>query len=155
MVSHDRFFVSEIANKIWYIEDEEIKVYPGTYDEYETWQEQRVQNGEVKQEKSPKKTVEKVVEKKPVVEDFAKKEAQKNHKKLSQKLSETEELIAKLESEKSSQENTLADPAIYNDAQALKRENAVYQQIQDKLKIQNNIWEEIMIEMEKLEGVLS
>ena len=155
VVSHDRFFVSEIANKIWYIEDEEIKVYPGTYDEYETWQEQRVQNGEVKQEKSPKKTVEKVAEKKPVVDDFAKKEAQKSHKKLSQKLAETEELIAKLEADKAAQENTLADPAIYNDAQALKRENAVYQQIQDKLKSQNNAWEEIMIEMEELEGVLS
>ena len=155
VVSHDRFFVSEIANKIWYIEDEEIKVYPGTYDEYETWQEQRVQNGEVKQEKSPKKTVEKVVEKKPVVDDFAKKEAQKNHKKLSQKLAETEELIAKLESEKLVQENTLADSAIYNDAQALKRENAVYQQIQDKLQQTNEIWEEVMLEMEELEGVLS
>ena len=47
VVSHDRFFVSEIANKIWYIENEEIKVYPGTYDEYETWQEQRILNGEV------------------------------------------------------------------------------------------------------------
>ena len=155
VVSHDRFFVSEIANKIWYIEDEEIKVYPGTYDEYETWQEQRVQNGEVKQEKSPKKTVEKVAEKKPVVDDFAKKEAQKNHKKLSQKLAETEELIAKLESEKLVQENTLADSAIYNDVQALKRENAVYQQIQDKLQQTNEVWEEVMLEMEELEGVLS
>ena len=155
VVSHDRFFVSEIANKIWYIEDEEIKVYPGTYDEYETWQEQRVQNGEVKQEKSPKKTVEKVVEKKPVVDDFAKKEAQKNHKKLSQKLAETEELIAKLEADKAVQENTLAEPTIYNDAQALKRENTVYQQIQDKLQQTNEVWEEIMIEMEELEGVLS
>ena len=64
VVSHDRFFVSEIANKIWYIEDEEIKVYPGTYDEYETWQEQRILNGEVTETKPQKKTVEKVVEKK-------------------------------------------------------------------------------------------
>ena len=89
------------------------------------------------------------------MDDFAKKEAQKNHKKLSQKLAETEELIAKLESEKLAQENTLADPTIYNDAQALKRENAIYQQIQDKLKNTNEIWEEVMLEMEELEGVLS
>jgi ATP-binding cassette, subfamily F, member 3 len=41
VVSHDRYFVSSIANKIWYIEDEQIKVYPGTYDEFETWQETR------------------------------------------------------------------------------------------------------------------
>src|SRR5690606_12605254 len=30
-----------IANKIWYIEDEQIKEYPGTYDEYEWWLEER------------------------------------------------------------------------------------------------------------------
>jgi ATP-binding cassette, subfamily F, member 3 len=155
VVSHDRFFVSEIANKIWYIEDEEIKVYPGTYEEYETWQEQRVQNGEVKQDKSPKKAVEKVVEKKPVVDDFAKKEAQKNHKKLTLKLSEIEDLIAKLEKEKSEKETTLADPTIYNDASALKRENEAYQQIQEKLKQQNQLWEELMMEIEELEGVLA
>jgi ATP-binding cassette subfamily F protein 3 len=37
VVSHDRYFVSNIANKIWYIEDHEIKEYPGSFDEYETW----------------------------------------------------------------------------------------------------------------------
>lgn len=37
VVSHDRYFVSHIANKIWYIEDHEIKEYPGSFDEYEEW----------------------------------------------------------------------------------------------------------------------
>ncbi|MEY3411906.1 MAG: Zinc import ATP-binding protein ZnuC, partial [Bacteroidota bacterium] len=30
-ISHDRHFITQIATKIWYIEDEEIKEYPGTY----------------------------------------------------------------------------------------------------------------------------
>ncbi len=37
VVSHDRFFVSETANKIWWIEGEKIKEYPGTFAEYEYW----------------------------------------------------------------------------------------------------------------------
>src|SRR5690606_17515393 len=37
VVSHNRHFVSQIANKIWYIEDKQIKEYPGTYEEYEYW----------------------------------------------------------------------------------------------------------------------
>jgi ATP-binding cassette subfamily F protein 3 len=41
VVSHDRYFVSNIANKIWYIEDYEIKEYPGSFDEYEVWQASR------------------------------------------------------------------------------------------------------------------
>ncbi|MEA5260543.1 ABC-F family ATP-binding cassette domain-containing protein [Arcicella aquatica] len=149
VVSHDRFFVSEIANKIWYIEDEEIKVYPGTYDEYETWMEQRRMNGEFSKETSPKKTVEKVVEKKPV-DDFTKKEAQKNLKKLNQKLADTESLIAKLEAEKTEKEKTLADPTIYNDAQALKRENIAYQKILNQLEEVNDAWEEVMLEIEEV-----
>ncbi len=44
VVSHDRHFVSHVANKIWYIEDMQIKEYPGSYDEYETWQQERVRN---------------------------------------------------------------------------------------------------------------
>lgn len=34
VVSHDRHFLSKVANKIWYIENQQIKEYPGTYDEY-------------------------------------------------------------------------------------------------------------------------
>ena len=40
LVSHDRHFVSQVANKIWYIEDMQIKDYPGTYEEYIYWQQQ-------------------------------------------------------------------------------------------------------------------
>ncbi|TAH15312.1 MAG: ABC transporter ATP-binding protein, partial [Runella slithyformis] len=41
VVSHDRYFVESIANKIWYIEDHQVKGYPGDYYEYETWLEER------------------------------------------------------------------------------------------------------------------
>jgi ATP-binding cassette subfamily F protein 3 len=37
VVSHDRYFLSKIANKIWWIEDKELKEYPGTYDEFQYW----------------------------------------------------------------------------------------------------------------------
>ncbi|MEL6134161.1 MAG: ABC-F family ATP-binding cassette domain-containing protein, partial [Bacteroidota bacterium] len=37
VVSHDRYFLSHIANKIWYIEDQQIKEYPGTYGEFVDW----------------------------------------------------------------------------------------------------------------------
>lgn len=37
VVSHDRHFVSQVANKIWYIEDGQIREYPGDYAAYEYW----------------------------------------------------------------------------------------------------------------------
>jgi ATP-binding cassette subfamily F protein 3 len=41
VVSHDRYFVSQIANKIWWLEDLELKEYPGTYAEYEYWRKKQ------------------------------------------------------------------------------------------------------------------
>ena len=41
VVSHDRDFIDKIANKIWYIEDHQIKEYPGTYSEYNTWRSEK------------------------------------------------------------------------------------------------------------------
>ena len=40
LVSHDRHFVTQVANKIWYLEALQIKEYPGTYEEYAYWQQQ-------------------------------------------------------------------------------------------------------------------
>lgn len=33
-VSHDRNFIQQVANKIWYIEHKKVKVFPGTYEEF-------------------------------------------------------------------------------------------------------------------------
>ena len=44
VVSHNRHFISQVANKIWYIEDHQIKEYPGTYEEYEYWHKKNLTN---------------------------------------------------------------------------------------------------------------
>src|SRR5882724_6822757 len=43
-VSHNRHFVNQVANKIWYIENHQIKEYPGTYEEYEYWRKKNATN---------------------------------------------------------------------------------------------------------------
>ena len=53
VVSHDRFFVSEIANKIWWIEDEKIKEYPGTFAEFEFWKAKRDEQMKIDAAKNP------------------------------------------------------------------------------------------------------
>ena len=37
LVSHDRYFISKTANKIWEIVDHEIKTFDGGYEEYVEW----------------------------------------------------------------------------------------------------------------------
>lgn len=33
-VSHNRYFIEKLANKVWWIEDSDVKEYPGTFQEY-------------------------------------------------------------------------------------------------------------------------
>ena len=33
-VSHNRYFIEKLANKVWWIEDQDVKEYPGNYKEY-------------------------------------------------------------------------------------------------------------------------
>jgi len=103
VVSHDRYFVTNIANKIWYIEDYEIKEYPGSFDEYEVWQASR-SNSDVS---VPKKSSEK---QKPELAPHSPKSPTTNPsqvkliEKLESKIMDLEVTIAKLE-------NTIADLA--------------------------------------------
>jgi ATP-binding cassette subfamily F protein 3 len=55
VVSHDRFFVSEVANKIWWIENEEIKEYLGTYEEFEYWKAKRDEEAKLNKNLEPQK----------------------------------------------------------------------------------------------------
>ena len=42
VVSHDRDFLRKVADIIWYIEDKQLKAYPGSYDEFEIFMGNRV-----------------------------------------------------------------------------------------------------------------
>ena len=58
VVSHDRYFLDNVANKIWFIEDHKIKEYPGTYQEYDEWNARRkidLKNGAAAPLPPPKK----------------------------------------------------------------------------------------------------
>src|SRR6201996_6612610 len=42
LVSHDRYFISRTANKIWEIDDHKIREFKGTYEEWVEWKERNV-----------------------------------------------------------------------------------------------------------------
>lgn len=159
VVSHDRYFVENIANKIWYIEDHQIKEYPGTYQEYEIWVEERGLQSAV----SHKAVVSSAPPQKASAQPTANTSKNNNGKQASnediQKLKkakkqveELEETINNLEIKKSETEAKLAEPAIYNDAKALSDLNRAYTEIKLKLEKANDAWETAMMEVEELAG---
>ncbi len=147
-VSHDRYFLDNIANKIWFIEDYQIKEYPGTYQEYEEWQSKRkLQQKAAAPAPQPKKE-----EKKEPVKQQPTEDKSKQLKKLNNDLSRMEQQIADLENEVKQLENRLADQDIYNNAAKLKETNSTYQQKQTQVKQLQQQWETLAEQIMELEA---
>jgi len=113
VVSHDRYFLDNVANKIWFIEDHKIKEYPGTYQEYDEWNARRkidLKNGAAAPLPPPKKE-----EKKEHAPVKLNENKTQQLKKLNQDLAKLEEQIAELEKTVKNLEEQLADEKLYND----------------------------------------
>lgn len=145
VVSHDRYFLEHVANKIWFIEDKEIKEYPGTYQEYEEWNSKRVIKPEPKQEKKPKEEPKK--EKIAPSED-TKRIIQKKNKELAaleENIGNQETLVNQLETE-------LAQEEIYSDAVKLQEHTRNYNSEKAKLETMQQDWETLAEEIMDLEN---
>ena len=135
VVSHDRNFIRKIANKIWYIENHQIKEFLGTYDEYEIWQEERKQNTSSEPQNHKK---EKEKEKnKPLVGN----EIQKNQKQQQKQLETLEARIIALEAEKKSLEEQLANPDLYQQPELFEQIHKQYKNVETELNKQLQAWE--------------
>ncbi|MEY4274855.1 MAG: Zinc import ATP-binding protein ZnuC [Bacteroidota bacterium] len=130
VVSHDRYFVSNIANKIWYIEDHEIKEYPGSFDEYETWMASRPTN------QTTAKAV--VTKPKPELAPVEHKPVNQNTAKAIEKL---ENLIMELEQEIEQIENEMASVAAESKFDELKALETKRHAVQVKLEETTAEWE--------------
>ncbi len=144
-VSHDRYFLDNVANKIWFIEGEKIKQYPGTYEEYEEWNSKR----EIPVSKPiPVKMPEKEKEApKPVTPNTA-----SQLKKLNDELKKIETSIAELESSVKNIEAELADENVYGKADKLAEANKRYLAAKKDLDQHQAKWETLAAEIMELEG---
>ncbi|SEP38361.1 ABC-F family ATP-binding cassette domain-containing protein [Mucilaginibacter sp. OK283] len=149
VVSHDRYFLDNVANKIWFIEDQKIKIYPGTYAEFDEWYSKRkLEPKAAAPAPQPKKE-----EKKP--EPAKQQHGENKHqqlKKLNQDLAKMEEQIAALDKTVKEFEAKLADTKIYTDSQKLKETNAAYNQKQAELKQIQQKWETLAEQILELEA---
>lgn len=142
LVSHDRYFVSKTANKIWEIVDHEIKEFKGGYEEWVAWKERMAKQdaeskkafgtkekipayrtgrqgttnlptGEAgKREEETKKVAHSVQKTTHTVID---KGAKKELQKTQKQFQQLEEQIARLNEKKLELESSLVDPAVYSD----------------------------------------
>lgn len=147
LVSHDRYVLDEVANKIWYIEDRKIKAYPGTFREYEDWLARR---GSAKGNATPEKNKKEKKEKKTPVKDV-KADEQKQRNRLQREVDGYEADIIALETKIKETEISLGDPEVYAQEAKLKTMQAEYNTLKAQLSALQSKWEtaaEALLEMQ-------
>jgi len=138
VVSHNRHFVSQVANKIWYIEDKQIKEYPGTFDEYEYWRKKN--EAALIPQDVPKR--EKKSDNKPTPAP-ATPSTQATLKSLERDLRKIEEVISALEAQKALSETDMARPEVFSNKERLQQSQAAFRTAEEELRKANKKWEEV------------
>ncbi len=149
-VSHDRYFLDSVANKIWFIEDQDIQEYPGTYQEYEEWQAKREKTGDQGGIKPAKVAKPKKEEPKPSEIE----EKKKQLKKLNQQLEILEEEVGEKEKAVKTLEAEIAKEEVYSDPVKLKEVNERYAKANEALGASQLHWEQLAEEIMVLEAYI-
>lgn len=142
VISHDRFFIEQVANTIWFIENNELKEYPGTYEEYEYWLAEREKN----QAPLPAKKEEIKVEKQ-VAQNGQK---SPNPTTLKKEIEAAENQITELETQKTALEEAMANPDIYANFDKLQSHQEAYEKLQKQLHEATSLWEKLIEKSENL-----
>lgn len=160
LVSHDRYFISKTANKIWEIVDHQIKEFKGSYQEWVEWNErmekQRKAIGvEIKETEKPitKKEPAKIPE--PVIINNAQpinKELQKEVQKQQKRLSQIEDMIGKAQEEQKNIESEMGNPNTYTNKQHFATLEASYKTVKEKISTLNKEYEIIFEQIIELEA---
>jgi ATP-binding cassette subfamily F protein 3 len=169
LVSHDRYFISKTANKIWEIVDKEIKEFKGTYEEWVEWKERMTaRNEKVKSQISKaeeKGTTDKtqsanektIVKEEPVKSGSlsAKSSIQKELQKQQKQFQKIEQQLSELASKKDGLESKLASPETYANAEKFKETETAYKQISQQWETANRQYEELFEKIMNLEEQLA
>ena len=160
IVSHDRYFISRTANKIWNIEDGKINEFNGPYDEWAVWHQDKLKReqaaGSARQAAKPIVPEKKKEEPKPNVSNDQLNALRKEHQKQQKLFQKLEEEINKVKTATTALEAKLADPDFYNNRTEFQKVDEDYRKHSQKLaelnKEYDKAFEQVMELEEKIGG---
>ena len=144
-VSHDRYFINKIANKVLDITGDDYNIYLGNYDYYLEKREQELIAKKLKEEKTDE------VQEKVANDYVLGKEEKKRIRKLERTREELLEKIESLEEKVSLVNNELTKEEVYTDAIKVQEYNEELRSFNQEIEDLNNTWLEIEEELESLQ----
>ena len=160
LISHDRYFISQTANKIWEIVDHQIKEFKGTYAEWVEWNERMAAkqkdnkgSGNIVAASTPAPTPKVTVpETKALTPNTAiDKDFQKELQKQKKRLQNLELDINNTKVQKDAIEQELGNPDTYTNPAKFTSLETEYKSVQQKLATLNDEYETVfekVLEME-------
>ena len=144
-VSHDRYFINKIANKVLDITGDDYSIYLGNYDYYLEKREQELIAKKLKEEKTDE------VQEKVANDYVLGKEEKKRIRKLERTREELLEKIESLEEKVTLVNNELTKEEVYTDAVKVQEYNEELRSLNQEIEDLNNTWLEIEEELESLQ----
>lgn len=143
-VSHDRYFISNAANKIWEIVDHEIKEFKGTYKEYVDWKE-RMAKGAINNKDGEKKKEDIIVKTapQPKQNNTFNSEQQKEFQKLQKQFSKVESELERIKSRQKNIETDMTAPEIYADRSKFLQLENEYKNNNQRIAVLNKEYEDL------------
>jgi len=162
LVSHDRYFISKIANKIWEIEDHKIVEFKGSYAEWLDWKERREaerlklqktnEYSKPAEIKPPVKAdIPTAYNKQPTVNTAVDKEIKKEYQKHKSRFNQVEDKIAQLAKQKTELEAAMASPDSYSNKEKFQQTEAAYKKVEAELTALNKEYETLFEKVMELE----
>ncbi|WP_447641544.1 MULTISPECIES: ABC-F family ATP-binding cassette domain-containing protein [Chitinophagaceae] len=144
-VSHDRYFISRMANKIWEIQDGEIKIFDGPYQEYVEWKERMEKLNKEKEAASKPVAAAKPKEapKQQLAPKNLSREEQKEKDRVQKQFVKLEKEISDLEKRKQQLENDMAIPEYYSNMNKFSELEKQLNDITSKIRIANEEYEKV------------
>ena len=144
-VSHDRYFINKIANKVFDITEEGYNIYLGNYDYYLEKREQEKIAKRLKEEKIAEAVV------KEVNDYVLSKEEKRRIRKLERTRDELIVQIDELESKIKIVNEELMKEEVYTDAVKTQEWNGKLKKLTSELEEKNNSWLEVEEELESIQ----
>ncbi len=156
IISHDRYFLDKLVQKVVEIKDGQLFEYEGNYSDYLRLKEVRQTQQEAPTVKNGmaaatvKKNSAKKSKEQKRLEAEARQKISKKRRALTAEIAQLEDQIEQAEMRQAQLEQQLADPATYQNNALLVDLQKEYKQVQENLKQWEERWEAAQLELEAL-----
>ena len=154
IISHDRYLIDQLVNKVWYVDGKSIQTHLGNYssfvEKFKSTNPESDKKGEVEEEQNINEKKVKAESRNKLYRELKDKgiENMENWRKLtdnqlSNALKELEEKISDFEGTKNEIERNMNNPEFFKDKEQAQKKTKDFNELNQKLKVMYKRWDEI------------